>query len=121
MLQIEQLEKELARDIREDKQKQIDEMNRLNVRRQEVIDKRHKIIQKLLHMSVCMEAISQVAQAQQIILEGLEKEYEEGSRAKMEVKRKKDEADRQLVQVKDELRKLKVGVNEWIKNIGIHL
>lgn len=103
------MEEELARDVREDQQKQIDEMNRLSVNRQSVLDSRYEIIQKMIHLSVCIDAISQVAQAQQIVLERLEKEYEEGSRAKKELKKKKEEAEKEFSVVKDEHRKLRVG------------
>ena len=104
------MEEELARDVRADQQKQIDEMNRLSISRQSVLDSRYEIIQNLIHLSVCIDAISQVAQAQQIVLERLEKEYEEGSRAKKELKKKKEEAESAFSGVRDEMRKLKVSL-----------
>lgn len=108
-IQVETIQEELNRDVNEDKQKQIEEMKRLNAQRLEVLSSREEILRQLLQLSICREAVARVLQAQQSLLEELRHQFEEASRQKTALKKKKEETEAKLSNKKAELKRMRVG------------
>ena len=108
-IQVETIQEELNRDVNEDKQKQIEEMKRLNAQRLEVLSSREEILRQLLQLSICREAVARELQAQQSLLYELRHQFEEASRQKTALKKKKEETEAKLSNKKAELKRMRVG------------
>ena len=83
-------------------------MKSLNSKRLKTLYERHRLLYQQLELSISNEAITRVLQAQYALLDDLTRQYEEGSRQKIIVKRQKDEKEKRLAEVKAELKTMKV-------------
>ena len=109
---METIQEELSRDVDDDKQKQIEEMKRLNDERLAVLRTREEILRQLLQLSICREAVARVLQAQQSLLEELRHQFEEASRQKTLLKKKKEETELKLNNKKAELKRMRVRLED---------